>query len=274
MESISIWIMDFKKIILVFCCFAFSLRGVSQDSSLDFTMSHGVYVRYGAITKMVLHDWQAFADSYNTVYAPSQKLGDFKTLVSYDFGYRFTYNSVYTSLSYQHYLGRASSVFVNNESREFDLFSNSISWGFGARIGKPDSKVGVSPFLNLRFGDRTRIESAYIYADGFHSRGSEKSFNGTYAGQGLGGNELGVLIQIKAGSHFVVEVEMAKMWANWLQPSVMNDHTQFKIDGLPQDNAAYLAGPLDYTLESKEYVHDQISATKLMVGLSYKFSNQ
>lgn len=270
--------MRFSKNIFIILCLSITQSLFSQDAD---NLKQSFYARYQLIGNFKLAEWDAFVDSYNATVAPIEKLGDFKQLINYDIGYRYTFNRVYSSLSYQHYHGRASASFTNNEKRQFDMYANAVSWGFGIKLGKGNRKFSVSPFVNMRIGDRIRIVSDYIYADGFHSRGSDKGLNGTYMGQGLLGEELGVLLKYKLSSKIAIEVECSKMWANIVTPSTMDDKSLYKAfsgggfgSSLPQDYAAYNANSPQYTLDNGQFVHDKISATKLMIGISYTFSDK
>lgn len=270
--------MHSSKNIFFILCLSISQSLFSQDAD---NVKQSFYARYQLIGNYKLADWDAFVEGYNATAAPIEKLGDFKQLINYDIGYRFTFNRVYSSLSYQHYHGRASASFLNNEKRQFDMYANAVSWGFGIKLGKKNRKFSVSPFVNMRIGDRVRIVSDYIYADGFHSRGSDKNLNGTYMGQGLLGEELGVLLKYSLSSKIAIEVECSKMWANLVAPSTMDDKSLYKAfsgggagSNLPQDYATYNTNAPQYTLDNGKFVHDKISATKLMIGISYTFSNK
>jgi hypothetical protein len=270
--------MHFNKYTLLLLCLFFAYSGFAQEED---DITHGVYVRYEAIGNFQLADWKTFVDGYNATVKPSGELGDFKQGFCYDIGYRFSFNKIYTSLSYQHYHGRATASFDFNESRQFDLYANAVSWGFGMKLGKSDRRLSFSPFVNMRIGDKLRVVSDYIYADGFHSRGSEKSLNGTFIGSGLLGEELGLLLKYRLNTRLSLEVELSKMWANSMSPSTMDDKSLYKAftgdgDGssLPQDYQLYNGDPIQYTLNSGKYITDKISATKLMVGISYIFSSK
>jgi hypothetical protein len=267
--------MHFKKYAILLCCLILGYTGFSQEED---DISQGFYARYQAIGNFKLADWNAFADGYNATVNPNEQLGGFQQRFCYDLGYRFTFNRIYTSLSWQHYQGRATASFANNESRQFDLFANAISWGFGMKLGKSNRRLSFSPFINIRLGDKLRIVSEFIYADGFHSLGNEKEFNGTFIGSGLLGEELGLLMKYRLNDKFALELEVSKMWANSVTPSVMDDKSVYKAftgDGagasIPQDYALYNGDPIQYTLDNGKYLTDKISATKLLVGISYTF---
>ncbi len=225
-------------------------------------------------------EWNTFTKSYNAFLVPTTALGDFKAISAYDFGYRFSYNKIFSSLIYEHYHGRATANFAANESRQFDAYANAVSWAFGLYLIKPSARFTVAPFFTIRFGDRTRLVSENIYADGFHSRGSDKSLNGTYSGQGLLGEELGLLVKLKLSKLIHLEVELNKMWANSLQPSTLDDKSNYKAfrtggvgSQLPQDYAAYDKDPLQYTLDNGLVVHDKMSSTRIVIGVSFLISN-
>jgi len=161
--------MLFKKYTILLFCLFLAHSGYSQEED---DITQGFYLRYQAIGNYKLANWNAFVDGYNATVNPIEKLGDFQQRFCYDIGYRFTFNRIYTSLSYQHYHGRSTASFDYNESRQFDLFANAVSWGFGMKLGKSNRRLSLSPFINMRLGDKLRIVSNYIYADGFHSYGS------------------------------------------------------------------------------------------------------
>jgi hypothetical protein len=112
----------------------------------------------------------------------------------------------------------------------------------------------------MRIGDKVRVLSSYIYTDGFKSVGSDKDLNGTFLGSGLLGEELGILLKYKVNSRFAIEVEGSKMWANLVGAANLDDGSVYK---------AFSATGGISSLEMTE----KMSALRLMVGLTYTFSN-
>jgi hypothetical protein len=188
---------------------------------------------------------------------------DFKKRFTFDLGYRFTYNKYFSSLSFQRYTGRINYEFANKEGRQFDLYMNTVAWGFGMHLGKPTNKFSVSPFINMVIGGKTRVVSQYIYADGFHSYGSEINLNGTYANGPTLGEELGLLFKYNITKKMSIELELSNMWANLVAPSTLDDPSLYKAFSFAFLNPAYTIGG-----------SDKVSATKMMFGLSYTFSNK
>lgn len=266
--------MDFRKIIWILFICSYSSISYGQD------YAHGLFAHYAAYSTTKIPDWRKFADSYNISAAPTTKIGDFKTNSCYEIGYRFDINRYYSILSYQHYTGNTSAAFVNKEQRQFTLFSNNIIWGFGYKLLGDDKKFNINALYNLRIGTKTRIVSEYIYADGFHSMGSDKTLNGTYIGSGNFGSEFGAQMQLKLNDQFGIELEVLKNFNNWVTPSTISDGSNYKalsgnggVSDLPQDYVLYSQNPPQYTLDSKPYVKDYFTNFKCMIGLSYTFSS-
>ncbi|MCX6181822.1 MAG: hypothetical protein NT150_07840 [Bacteroidetes bacterium] len=249
--------MLFNKTILALFFLGMTHVAYSQEED---NIKHSAYFRYAAIDNFQFADWDTYIEKYNTENNPVEKLGDFKQTFNFDIGYRFEYNKIYSSLSYQHYHGVASASYLYGEKRQFDVTANSVSWGFGYNLINPDKKFYLAPFINIRFGDKVRVLSSAIYPDGFHSVGSDKPLNGTFLGSGLLGEELGVLLKYKVNSKFAVEVDASKMWANLVAPASLDDGSVYK---------AFSGGGGISSLE----ITETMSAVRLMVGLSYTFSD-
>lgn len=242
-------------ILLSFVGFVQLLRAQDADN-----IKQSAYFRYAAIDDFTFADWNTYVDKYNTENNPVEKLGDFKQTFNFDIGYRFEYNKIYSSLSYQNYHGVASASYLYGEKRQFDVTANSVSWGFGYNLINPEKKFYLAPFINMRIGDKVRVLSSAIYPDGFYSVGSDKALNGTFIGSGLLGEELGVLLKYKVTSKFSVEIEASKMWANLVVPVSVDDGSNYK---------AFSAKGGISSLE----ITETMSAVRLMIGLSYTFSD-
>jgi hypothetical protein len=266
--------MDCKKTIwTLLLCLSNILCG-AQD------FAHGLFAHYAAYSTTKMPDWSKFAESYNTSTTPTTKIGNFKTLSCYEIGYRFDVNRYYSILSYQHYVGSTTAVLPNKEQRQFTFFDNNIIWGFGFKFFEDDKPFNISAIYNLRIGPKTRIVSEYIYNDGFHSMGSDKTLNGTYLGTGNMGSELGFQMQWKLKKKLGIEIEALKNFNNWVVPSTLSDGSNYKALGygggvynLPQDYVLYTQNPLQYSSDSKSQVNNYFTSFKFMIGLSYTFSS-
>ena len=251
--------MLFNKKLLILFCLIFNQSVFSQKDNFK----QAFYYRYQAVGNYKFSDWNV--DDKNTYgFNFKSKDYDFKKRFTYDIGYRFTYNSkYYTSLSYQHYTGRILQLSSSsNVGAQIDLAVNSISWGFGIHLGNSEKRFSVSPFLNMVIGAPIRFTYETIGVDGFHSRGSEKSSNGTYAASGPSlGEELGLLFKFNVSESFSIECEAANMWSNLVAPGTVDDPSLYKT----------FTGSISATSSG---FTDKISATKLMIGLSYSFSNK
>jgi hypothetical protein len=250
--------MLFKK--YIFALFLLSLVRVAVAQDAD-NIKHSAYVRYAAVDNFKFADWDTYVEKYNTENTPIEKLGGFTQGFNFDFGYRFEYNKYYSSLSYHRYEGSASASFAYGEKRQFDVTANAVSWGVGVNLINSEKKLYLAPFINMRLGDKVRILSSYIYPDGFQSVGSDQKLNGTFIGSGLLGEELGILLKYKATSRFAFEIEAAKMWANLVGAASLDDGSVYK---------AFSSGGGISSLEMTE----KMSAVRIMVGLSYTFSNK
>jgi hypothetical protein len=233
--------MGSKKIILALLFISVSIKSFSQD----FDIRQAVYARYNIAGNYKLADW--YQD-------------DFKQKVAYDIGYRFSILKMGINLSYQHYYGVSSPEILSNinAKRQFDLYANTYTFGLGYEINDKN-KFNFTPFFNLNFGDPIRIHSKSVYVDGLESFGSENSNNGTYMGSGTLGLELGLLMKYKIGNKFAIECEIAKNWLND-SSNLLNDKSLYKA----------FSGNLD---GYESGVSSKLSATKLMIGLSYTFYN-
>jgi hypothetical protein len=230
--------MDFRKIILAIMLISISIKGFSQDD-----VSHTFFARYNAIGNYKLENWVQ---------------DDFKQQLGYDIGYRFNYERIFASLSYQHYHGISTpeSLSTPNSKRQFDLYANTYAMGFGYTIGHTDKGFGVAPFFNINFGDQVRLQSARVYVDGLTSYGSESIDNGTYLNGGTLGFEPGVLLKYQFKSGIAIECEISRLMISGSGGN-FTDNSWFKAFG-GGDTAGY-----------DSQVSRKLTATKVLIGVSY-----